>query len=130
MNIIGLTNKESGCGFHRVILPLAFMYDIKGYVTNYITEDKTENWDLLLYNRICQYDINWKETKELLGCQVVMDIDDHWNLPVNHINYNTYLDIGKRIEKNLTEADLVTVTNVNLLNKVKNPSPNRKSISI
>jgi len=119
MNIIGLTNKESGCGFHRVVLPLAFMNDIKGYVTNYITEDKTDNWDLLLYNRICQYDIDWNKTKELLGFQVVMDIDDYWKLPVNHINYSNYLDMGARIEKNLSQADLVTVTNQNLLEKVK-----------
>jgi glycosyltransferase involved in cell wall biosynthesis len=119
MNIIGLANKESGCGFHRVVLPLAFMNDIKGYVTNFITEDKTEGWDILLYNRICQYDINWNKTKELLGCQVVMDIDDYWQLPVNHLYYNTYQDIAERIERNLMQADLVTVTNINLLNKVK-----------
>lgn len=119
MNIIGVTHKESGCGYHRVMLPLAFMNDIKGYVTNYITEDKTDDWDILLYNRICQYDINWNKTKELLGCQVVMDIDDHWHLPVNHLYYNTYQDIAERIERNLMQADLVTVTNSNLLNKVK-----------
>ena len=119
MNIIGVTHKESGCGYHRVMLPLAFMNDIKGYVTNYITEDKTEDWDILLYNRICQYDLNWSKTKELLGCQVVMDIDDHWQLPVNHLYYNTYQDIAERIERNLMQADLVTVTNSNLLNKVK-----------
>jgi glycosyltransferase involved in cell wall biosynthesis len=119
MNIIGVTHKESGCGYHRVMLPLAFMNDIKGYVTNYITEDKTDDWDLLLYNRICQYDINWNKTKELLGCQVVMDIDDHWQLPLNHLYYNTYQDIAERIERNLMQADLVTVTNSNLLNKVK-----------
>jgi len=119
MNIIGLANKESGCGFHRVVLPFAFMNDIKGYVTNFITEDKTDDWDLLVYNRICQYDINWNKTKELLGCQVVMDIDDYWQLPVNHLYYNTYQDIAERIERNLMAADLVTVTNVNLLNKVK-----------
>jgi glycosyltransferase involved in cell wall biosynthesis len=119
MNIIGVTHKESGCGYHRVMLPLAFMNDIKGYVTNYITEDKTDDWDILLYNRICQYDLNWKKTKELLGCQVVMDIDDHWQLPVNHLYYNTYQDIAERIERNLMQADLVTVTNSNLLNKVK-----------
>jgi glycosyltransferase involved in cell wall biosynthesis len=119
MNIIGVTHKESGCGYHRVMLPLAFMNDIKGYVTNYITEDKTDDWDILLYNRICQYDLNWSKTKELLGCQVVMDIDDHWQLPLNHLYYNTYQDIAERIERNLMQADLVTVTNSNLLNKVK-----------
>lgn len=119
INIIGLTHKESGCGYHRVILPLAYMDDIKGYVTNFITEDKTDNWDILLYNRICQYDINWNKTKELLGCKVVMDIDDHWVLPINHLNYEAYKDMGERIERNLLQADLVTVTNSNLLNKVK-----------
>lgn len=119
MNIIGLTHKESGCGYHRVILPLAFMNDINGYVTNFITEDKTDDWDLLVYNRICQYDINWNKTKELLGCQVVMDIDDHWELPYNHINYQSYQDMGERIERNISQADLVTVTNEALLNKVK-----------
>lgn len=119
LNIIGLTNKESGCGYHRVILPLAFMEGINGYVTNFITEDKTDNWDLLLYNRICQYDVNWNKTKELLGCKVVMDIDDHWVLPVNHLNYENYKGMGDRIERNISQADLVTVTNSNLLNKVK-----------
>ena len=119
LNIIGLTNKDSGCGYHRVILPLAFMDDIKGYVTNFITEDKTDDWDILLYNRICQYDLNWNETKELLGCKVVMDIDDHWKLPFNHLNYEAYQSMGERIEHNLMQADLVTVTNSNLLNKVK-----------
>lgn len=119
MNIIGLTHKESGCGYHRIVLPLGYMNDIKGYVTNFITEDKTDDWDILLYNRICQYDINWNKTKELLGCQVVMDIDDHWILPFNHLNYYNYLEMGERIERNLMQADLVTVTNFNLLNKVK-----------
>ena len=119
LNIIGLTNKESGCGYHRVILPLAFMDGINGYVTNFITEDKTDGWDLLLYNRICQYDINWDKTKELLGCQVVMDIDDYWKLPVNHLNFENYKGMGDRIERNISQADLVTVTNLTLWNKVK-----------
>jgi glycosyltransferase involved in cell wall biosynthesis len=48
-----------------------------------------------------------------------MDIDDYWQLPVNHLYYNTYQDIAERIERNLMQADLVTVTNINLLNKVK-----------
>ena len=56
MNVIGLTAQASGCGFHRVILPVAFMNDIKGYVTNVITEDRSKGWDILLYNRISVYD--------------------------------------------------------------------------
>jgi glycosyltransferase involved in cell wall biosynthesis len=119
MNIIGLTHKESGCGYHRIMLPLGYMDNIKGYVTNYITEDKTDGWDILLYNRMCGYDVDWKKTKELLGCKVVMDIDDYWALPYNHINYDTYEQAGERIERNLMQADLVSVTNQALYDKVK-----------
>ena len=118
MNIIGITNQNSGCGYHRVLLPLGFMDGIKGYVTNFITPEKTDGWDILLFNRLSPYDSNWRDTKDLLKCKVVMDIDDYWVLPPNHLNYNQYKIFGDRIENNLREADMVTVTNHELLEKV------------
>jgi len=118
MNIIGITHQLSGCGYHRIILPLGFMEGIKGYVTNYITEDKAEGWDVLLFNRICPYDTDLQETKRVLGCKVVMDIDDDWMLPPSHMNYYQFQEMADRIIKNLSNADMVTVTNTNLLEKV------------
>lgn len=118
MNIIGITNQDSGCGYHRVLLPLGFMDGIKGYVTNWITPEKVDGWDIMLYNRLSPYDQKWNETKELLNCKVVMDIDDYWILPPNHINYHTYNHFKDRIENNLRQADMVTVTNHELLEKV------------
>jgi glycosyltransferase involved in cell wall biosynthesis len=119
LNIIGLSTKTSGCGYHRVLLPLGFMEGIKGYVTNIITEDKSEGWDILLYNRISVYDKDWNKAKELLSCKVVLDLDDYWKLPPNHLNHGHYEEFGPRIEKNIGHSDLVTVTNEALLNKVK-----------
>lgn len=118
MNVIGLSNKNSGCGYHRILLPLGFMQDIKGYVTNIITEDNIEGWDIFVYNRMCQYDGNWDEFRRLMDCKVVMDIDDYWILPPNHINYNQYEASKARIESNIRSADLVTVTNRSLYDKV------------
>lgn len=118
MNIIGVTNQMSGCGYHRVLLPLGFMNDIKGYVTNWITEDKKDGWDLLLYNRLSSFDTAWQQTRDTFGFKVIMDIDDYWHLPPNHLNHDYYQQFGKRIENNLKEADLVTVTNEALYKKV------------
>jgi len=56
LKVIGMTDQNSGCGYHRVLLPLGFMNDIKGYVTNLITPDKTDGWDVLLYNRLSPFD--------------------------------------------------------------------------
>lgn len=123
MNIIGLNSKNSGCGYHRVLMPLACMQDIKGYVTNVITEDKIEQspgnpWDIMLYNRMCQYDKDWDEFKRLMNCKVVLDLDDYWILPANHMNYKLYEDNCDRIENNIRNADMVTVTNQELYDKV------------
>lgn len=119
LNVIGLTAQASGCGFHRVILPVAFMNDIKGYVTNVITEDRSKGWDILLYNRISVYDKHWAQTKDTFGFKVVLDLDDYWRLPPNHLSYNQYESMGKRIENNIREANLVTVTNEALAAKVR-----------
>lgn len=123
MNIIGITNQFSGCGYHRVILPIGFMDGIKGYVTNMITEDKCEGWDILVYNRISAFDKHWQQTKEVLGAKVVMDLDDYWKLPPNHLNYYQYESMAERIENNIHEADMVTVTNEALAEKVRQIRP-------
>lgn len=125
MNILGLTTQTSGCGYHRVLIPLGFMDGIKGYVTNWITEDKTEGWDMVLFNRMTPYDKVWAETKNLMGNpKIVMDLDDYWVLPPSHINAAYYDEKSKQIEDNLRMADMVTVTNQVLADKVKPINPN------
>lgn len=120
MKVIGLTSQESGCGYHRVLIPLGFMNDISGYVTNWITEDKAEGWDIMLYNRMCPYDKIMDQTKQTMGgVKVVFDLDDYWKLPPNHMNYDHYEKHGEQIENNIRQADLVTVTNEALAEKVR-----------
>lgn len=111
MNIIGLSHYTSGCGYHRIILPMGFMDGIKGYVTNMITQDTSQGWDVMLYNRINPYDHDHATMRETMGVKIVQDLDDYWRLPPNHINYGFYEKTAERIEKNITQADLVTVSN-------------------
>jgi glycosyltransferase involved in cell wall biosynthesis len=120
MKVLGLSFPDSGCGFHRVVLPLGFMPDVEAFVTNLPTEEKlSEGWDLILYNRISIFDSDWQQTKELLNCKVVLDLDDYWVLPANHPNYHSYQQMAERIENNIRMADMVTVTNETLAAKVR-----------
>ena len=119
LRILGLGHHQSGCSFHRVVLPLAFMNDVKGFVTNIPTYEKLEEgWDLILYNRKSVLDKDWEEVKKQMGSKIVMDIDDDWILPVNHINYHTYQEFKPVIENNLRMADLVTCTNEVLAERI------------
>lgn len=119
MKIIGISNQNSGCAYHRILLPLGFMNGITGYVTNIITEDKQDGWDILLYNRICPYDQDWNVVKGVMKVKVVMDIDDHWKLPPNHLCYDQYKGMENRIINNLVEADIVTASTDYLAEKIR-----------
>lgn len=119
MNIFGLTHYTSGCGYHRILLPLGFMDGVKAYASNMITQETREGWDILLYNRVCPYDHDWQTIKDGMGVKVVCDLDDYWRLPPNHINYEFYQKTAERIERNIAQADLVTVSNERIAEKAR-----------
>jgi len=107
---LGLTNKGgnwingegwSGNGYHRILMPLSTMNGVKGFVSDAIEQDS--KLDILLYNRMSQYDGNWDKVKEDIGCKVVIDLDDYW--------YPDYYQTAKRIINNIKKADLVIVVN-------------------
>ena len=120
MKILGLANAISGCGFHRITLPLGFMNDIKGKVTD-LPDEETMNdgYDILFFNRISIFDNVLEEIKEKHKMKIVVDMDDDWVLQPNHISYNEYKKIKPQIENNLRLADMVTCTNERLAAKLR-----------
>jgi glycosyltransferase involved in cell wall biosynthesis len=120
MKILGITSRQSGCGYHRIVMPLAFMDDIYGHITNGIHEEiANEKFDIALFNRICYaYDNDLDKLRANHGCKIVMDIDDDWDLPANHILKKGYDTIKLRIEANLRESDMVICTNTRLADKI------------
>ena len=118
MKILGLSNQNSGCGFHRIVLPLGFMNDVKGYVTDIPTDEVLQqNFDILFFNRVSIMDEGLEEAKQHF--KLVVDMDDDWILPANHLNYPNYVEMKPRIENNLRMADMVTCTNENLAQRIR-----------
>jgi hypothetical protein len=104
------------------------MSDIVGQVTDIPTiEMLEENWDILFYNRLSPLDQDWDEVRKQMTCKIVMDMDDDWMLPPNHLNYYDYLERKPIIENNFRYADLVTCTNQNIAERVY---PFNKNIQI
>lgn len=119
MNILGLSNQHSGCGYHRVFLPLGFLPGGKSLVTDIPQKEHfSRNFDLILYNRTCIMDKDWQQVKETLNTKIVCDLDDYWILPPSHQLHHSYSSIKERIENNIRTADLVTVTNEKLKTNV------------
>jgi hypothetical protein len=88
VRVLGLSHPNSGCGYHRVVLPLITMPEVKGIITNHPNEEiLSQKYDILLYNRVSQFDGNFDRVREDLGCKIVVDMDDDWLLPSNHLNY-------------------------------------------
>lgn len=128
MRILGFGNRMSGVTLHRITLPLAYMSDIVGQVTDIPTiEMLEENWDILFYNRLSPLDQDWEEVHKQMNCKIVMDMDDDWLLPPNHLNYYDYLERKPIIENNFRYADLVTCTNQNIADRIY---PFNKNIQI
>lgn len=120
IKVLGLSSRESGCSYHRVQLPLVHMEGGDRIVCDVPTSEILERgWDVLTYNRICLFDEMWQTLKDLTNYKVVMDIDDYWELPPSHPMYQTYKTLSKRIINNIHHADLITVTNEALANKVR-----------
>ncbi len=120
MKIIGLINKNSGPGFHRIMVPLAYMADTDAYITNALTDtDLVERKpDAIYYNRTVGENVV-KQARSL-GIKIVVDVDDYWLLDPHHIAYQDYLDTGfEKLQcKHLWFADAVTTTHERLAEKI------------
>ncbi len=119
MRIIGLINKDSGPGFHRVHLPLLLMQGVDVYITNSIKEEDFEKGcDAIYYNRIISDEI--LKAREKYGFRIIVDVDDYWKLDSHHIAYNDYQlnDFESLQIKHLQLADLVTTTHARLADMI------------
>ena len=120
MKIFGLINKNSGPGFHRIMMPLLQMHDVDCYITNAIQEEDFEKHkpDAIYYNRIMSDEVLMLQSK--YHFKVVVDVDDYWHLDPYHIlyKYSRENNIPAHAIKHLRIADVVTCTHERLAEKV------------
>ncbi len=118
MNILGLINKNSGPGFHRVMMPLLMMDDHNVYITNSVKEEDFVNVDYIYYNRIISDNV--LAMRDKYGFKVAVDVDDYWRLDYHHIAYTDYIagNFESMQIKHLQAADVVTTTHERLAEKI------------
>lgn len=120
MRILGYSTKYSGCGYHRVLLPLSKMEGVERTVVNNIEAVEPQPFDFLFFNRLNNYcDGNLDEARRKFGCKIIMDIDDYWQLPIDHLYHDHYKKIiGPLIEANIEQADQILVSTERLAEQV------------
>lgn len=128
MKIHILYNSDNGCDYHRLVLPsyhfkLSPQDSIKYFeFADILSDQSIYECDILFLSRISL--IKWealKHIKEQYGFKIVVDIDDYYKLPKNHIMHKAWNTHGmeERITQAATNADYVFVTNEQLYNVYK-----------
>ena len=130
MKILGLSDKNDGCSYHRVMLPLGYLPIPKEdkLITNVLSDDVfSRGWDIVWFNRGV-YDRPAEQMADLRkkhGFKLVVDMDDWWELDPFHIGYDAYkLEYGKLTIANIEVADLVTCTHERLAEKISRYNKN------
>ena len=92
-----IPNKVNGVLYHRLLVPMTKLSE-QGYnitrVDNIdnVSDDLLKSFDLLVISRlegIGDFDLQTKRLKEI-AIPYILDIDDFWELPPNHLMHNDY----------------------------------------
>lgn len=126
MKIIAVGYRNSAVAYHRLFLPLTYMPENGSvFFTDTLNDDLLkENYQILIINRYIQ-GIELEQIlafKKQYGFKLVVDIDDFWHLDPWHILFGSYP--YKKIMDHIRAADLVTCTNDELRNEIKELNAN------
>lgn len=119
MKLLGLINKDSGPGFHRVMIPLLMMDGVDCKITNAATREDVDKCDIVFYNRTCGEELRGYAKQQ--GKRIIVDVDDWWELDYHHISYDEYIETGFKPRQidHIEQADLVITTHERLEAKIK-----------
>lgn len=129
MRILALTSKQSGVGYHRIMLPLVHMKKDYCLITDTISDEILEQgFDILVMNRhlanvTIEQLIEWRNK---YGFKLVVDNDDYWELPPSHVLYQRYIinNIQQQIINFIQIADLCTCTHERLADEIRKYNTN------
>lgn len=120
-----ILNRNDGSSYHRVVLPVQFMKGHEIIMTDKIVEELLYDIDILWvhWNAGLQpWYLSLLRTK--YGFKIIVDIDDSWEIPKNHILYKQVIE-SSRISKNTVSiSDYIFVSNSQLKKEVSKLNPN------
>ena len=120
MRILCITAKDSGVGYHRLMLPVYYLEKTYAFFTDVLSDEAlSEGFDILLINRFAPGTSLEQliEYRNKYGFKLVLDIDDYWYLDTAHILSSVYPT--QEIINHIKIADLVTCTNEHLWNEIR-----------
>ena len=121
MRILVLTQRYSGCGYHRLMMPVSFMPKEYGRITDHVTEEQWEEIkpDIVFINRTWDKD-DLFELRKKYGFKIVVDVDDYWFLNADHLMYDSYYmaNYPQKLIQHMRDADLVTCTHERLADAI------------
>lgn len=123
MRILAFTSKESGVGYHRIMMPLVNMKKDYCLITDTISEEiLSQNFDLIILNRML-VSVSAEDLVQIrnkYGCKIIVDNDDYWNLDPYHLLYERYIlnNIPEKILSYIKIADACTCTHERLADEI------------
>lgn len=125
MRILAVTQKHSGVGYHRIMMPLTYLKKNYCLITDQLNDEVLENgFDILVVNRMLngilpEQLVEWRNKYNF---KLVVDNDDFWNLDVTHPLYIRYQlnNIPELIKGYIQIADLCTCTHERLAEEIFN----------
>ena len=123
MRILAITSKQSGVGYHRIMMPLVNMKKDYCLITDTLSEEIFEGkFDIVVMNRMLanikpEQMIEWRKK---YGFKLIVDNDDHWHLDPSHMLYQNYIlnSVPQQIISWLQIADLCTCTHDRLAEEI------------
>lgn len=123
MRILAITSKQSGVGYHRIMMPLVNMKKDYCLITDTLSEETFEGkFDIVVMNRMLanikpEQMIEWRKK---YGFKLIVDNDDHWQLDPSHILYQQYIinSVPQQIINWIQVADLCTCTHDRLAEEI------------
>lgn len=121
MKILGLYNKK-GSKYHRILLPLSKM---GADFSDSLTESHFKNYDSIwIHSRCNLHPTQVALWKKQYNCQVVVDIDDTWNILPSHPSYQALIKGVPTMKQFAIIADYVVCSTQEIEEMVKSFNSN------
>lgn len=137
MKITAFYNTESGCDYHRIILPIKFMKLLNGESIRLVhhkftlADESIFDTDIVFLSRHFHCDFKIIESlKKKFGFKLVVDMDDYYKLPYHHLLYKGYqkFNVTERLIEISQKSDMIFVTNEQLYQAYKELNPNTQIV--
>lgn len=123
MRILAVTQKHSGVGYHRIMMPLTYLKKDYCLITDQLNDEVLEKgFDILVVNRMLngilpEQLVEWRNKYNF---KLVVDNDDFWYLDVTHPLYLRYQvgNIPELIKGYIKIADVCTCTHERLSDEI------------